>query len=96
MLCSKLIIALCDTDEEVNKFVHFNQRESIVRFMQDFCMGYKHICGTPRQNANYLMVDVQLDGAVPDLMFEHRSRNHIDHMYGYIMEEPATLTGTVK
>jgi hypothetical protein len=96
MLCSKLIIALCDTEDEVNKFVHFNQRESLVRYMQDFTFGYKHVCGTPKPNANYLMCDVQLDGAVPDLMFEHKSKRYTSYFYGYQMEEPAMLTGTAR
>lgn len=91
MLSSKLIVALCDTDEEVNKFVHFNQREDLVRYMEHFTMGYKHVCGTPQKDGTYLMVDTELSGLVPDILFEHTQKVNghvrVHRFYGYLMEE---------
>ena len=90
MLSSKLLIALCDTDEEVNKFIHFNQRESLVQYMRDFCMGFNHVCGTPK-SGSYLMCDIPLSGVVPDVLFEHKSKikgkELTERFYGYLMED---------
>jgi hypothetical protein len=37
------------------------------------------------------MLDVQLDGIVPDLLFEHKRRvkgkDYTERFYGYLMEE---------
>lgn len=91
MLSSKLIIALCDTDEEVNKFVHFNERESLVKYMEHFAFGYRHVCGTPELGGSYLMTDVELNGIVPDVLFEHHSkvngRPQTSRFFGYLMED---------
>lgn len=90
MLSSKLLIALCDTDEGC-RFVYFNQIDSLVRYMKDFRLGFDHVCGTLKPNESYLMLDVQLDGIVPDLLFEHKRRvkgkDYTERFYGYLMEE---------
>lgn len=99
MLSSKLIIALCDTDEEVNKFVHINHHDSLVPYMRDFCLGYDHLCGTPIAEGKYLMTDVSLAGITPDVLFERtrkaHGRTYTDRYYGYLMEDmqPKNLFG---
>lgn len=94
MLSSRLIIALCDTDEEVSKFVHFNSKKSVVTYMKDFCLGYTHVCGTPKSDGVYLMVDCALNGITPDLLFEHIHKTHgrtiTARFYGYLMEDVLT------
>ena len=92
MLSSKLIIALCDTDEvEVTKFVHINHHDSLVPYMRDFCMGYTHLCGTPVKDGMYLITDVALNGITPDVLFERTHKEHghtyTDRMHGYLIED---------
>ena len=91
MLSSKLIVALCDTDEEVNKFVHVNHHDSLIPYMRDLCLGYNHLCGTPVDEGKYLMTDVALSGITPDVLFEcaHKAhgRTYTNRMYGYLMED---------
>ena len=90
MLASSLIIALCATEEEVNKFVHADG-SSLVKYMEHFCLGYRHMCGTPRIDGTYLMVDTELNGLVPDLLFENttrvKGRAHTSRFFGYLIED---------
>jgi hypothetical protein len=101
MLSSKIIIALCDTDEEVDKFVHCNRNNSLIPYMKDFCLGFNHLCGTPKDDGMYLITSVSLNGITPDVLFEREykahGRTYSDRMYGYLMEDlPRPLLGNHK
>jgi hypothetical protein len=59
--------------------------------MEHFCYGYRHVCGTPTIDGRYLMVDTELNGIVPDVLFEHTSkvkgRTISSRFFGYLMED---------
>ena len=66
MLSSRLIVALCDTYDDSVKFVHFNHGSSLIGYMEQF-----HVCGQPKSGEKYLVIDCELTGVVPDVLFEH-------------------------
>jgi hypothetical protein len=71
MLSSRLIVALCDTYDDSVKFVHFNQGNSLIGYMEQYREGFKHVCGQPKSGEKYLVIDCELTGIVPDVLFEH-------------------------
>lgn len=88
MEAKKLIISLCDMTEDLNKFVQMNDRDdSLVDYMEDFTIGYRLICGDPTPCHLYLLVDMPLNGLVPELMFEHKDAKASQYFYGYRIDE---------
>lgn len=91
MLSSRLIIAMCDTYDDSIKFVHFNENNSIISCMELHHEGYKHVCGQPISGEKYLVIDCELTGLVPDILFEHVFRSHgrtkTARYYAYLMED---------
>ena len=88
-----LIKCLCDTEEEIGvKFVRWNDSsDSLIKFMNDFCQGYKHVCGYSLPQNNYFLVDIPLNGAIPDILFEHsdiiKGKPYVSRIYGYLVSE---------
>ena len=88
MLSSDLLVSLCETDAEENKFVVRNQNGSLNRQMFEFYMGSHALrSGEPQEGAVYLIVDALLDGLKPDLIYTFKGENCESTFLGYKIDD---------
>ena len=95
MLSSDLLVSLCETDAEEWKFVIRNQNGSLNREMFGFHYlgGHSLTHGTPKENAVYLIVDVLLINADPDLIYSFKGEEIESTFFGYLVDDaPAYVT----
>lgn len=91
MQSSNLLFSLCETIGEGNKYITFNDESkenengTIAAFMYDIC--YQLVAGHLALGAYYLLSNVPLHEATPDVIFTNLTDGGKTSMFGYAVDD---------